>query len=341
MITARRASLARSRPALFLFLFTTLQFTHTLLADDPPQAVTVATYNLYNYRPTQENSSREEADYRATAEAIAELNADILCVQEMGKREDLVRLQEELRERGLDYPHISVVYAADYVRHLAILSKFKPAKVEHNTGAFYTIKGKHVPVRRGFVYARFEWGTYRLHLVGAHLKSKVYHELGQTDMRRYEARQLRYFVNQIAESEEGANILVLGDLNDSPDSSPVKSVVYRRYKYPKRMYDLRPVDTHNTGWTYYYAASDTYSRVDYAFASYSLLPEIDHSKSRIVQPTNWYQASDHRPLLIHIMPQEQEDPDRLQHFDNAIRRSAPAKPNDGPVVGTRKATRSE
>lgn len=310
--------------------------TATLCAADP---VSVLSFNLNNYAPGSSNDRKSPAGYAAITSIIAGADADIVVVQEMRGQWAAEKLQKSLADQGLDYPFLSVVEASDKFRKLAVFSRITPTKVAHNTTASYTIKDEIVPVRRGFAYCQFQFGDYSFHLIGAHLKSPVYHRLGQTDMRRYEARQLRYFIDDILKEDLEANILVVGDLNDNIDSSPLKTVIYRRYKYNKRLYDIRPVDAQNTSWTYFYSTTDNYGRVDFALASYGMLPELVMDRCRLRDDANWNVASDHRALLVTFVPEDRISESILDAFEGEVRITAHRPPPDGRIIGSRKVQR--
>lgn len=305
-----------------------------------PEPVSVLSFNLNNYAPGTNNDRKPPASYAAVASIIARASADIVVVQEIRSQWAADHLAAAVAKQGVDYPHVIVVEASDMFRKLAVFSRIKPAKIAHNTTASYTIKDEIVPVRRGFAYCQFKLGDYSFHLIGAHLKSPVYHRLGQTDMRRYEARQLRYFIDEILKEDLEANILVVGDLNDNIDSSPLKTIIYRRYKFNKRLYDVRPVDTQNTGWTYYYGTTDNYGRVDFALASYGMLPELVLDRCKLRSDPEWNVASDHRALYVSFLPVEQTSETILDAFEREVRTTAhQSPPPDGRIIGSRKVLR--
>jgi endonuclease/exonuclease/phosphatase family metal-dependent hydrolase len=168
-----------------------------------------------------------------------------------------------------------------------------------------------VRIQRGFMHAVFAFPNgYRLHVIGVHLKSRVFNSrYNQTDMRRYEARLLRYFVNEILQKEPDANVLVMGDMNDTYDSEPIRFLRDDKKPREKRLYDLRPADQSGLFWTHWWNQNDVYSRIDYAFASYALVPEINREKTKIVHlPEFWIFASDHRPILITLWTDNAQPP---------------------------------
>jgi len=293
----------------------------------PPETVAAApslrivTYNLCNYRDRSQPQIRTPEAREAVLRELAELAPDIAVLVETSGEGAVADIRDELARRGQPYPFQTTVPGADVERRIGILARQTPAALEHVTDSTYRLRDRDVPVQRGFGHCLFAWPSgYRLHLVAAHLKSKAFDPLGQTDMRRYEARLLRYLVDDIIGREADANILLVGDLNDTPDSSPISTLCSRRSNPPKQLYDLRPLDRFGMSWTHYWGAADTYSRIDYAMASFGLLPEVDFALTEIPFPPDWAVASDHRPLLITLrLGERPPSPDCLARFERNAR----------------------
>ncbi len=275
--------------------------------------ISVMTYNLCNYFVASEaDKPKEDDSKKALMGMIRTANPDILFVVELGGEKSLEDLMANLKAEGCrDYVFADEMTGDDETRHIGLISKFKPVKFEKKDNLFYKIKPKDkengypekVFIQRGFLHAVFEFeNNYRLHVVGAHLKSRLPHpRYIQTDMRRYEARLLRYLVNDIQEKEQGANILVVGDFNDIYSSDPLLTLRAKEKPEASRLYDLRPSDKSGLPWTHWWHGQDVYGRIDYALASASLLPEIDFEKTKIVHLQNyWMFASDHRPVFVTI-----------------------------------------
>ncbi|MDD7984542.1 endonuclease/exonuclease/phosphatase family protein [Lentisphaera marina] len=309
-----------------------------------PESVKVLSYNLYNYNPSHSSYQlKSSVSRKATASVIAKINADIVLLSELGHGNSLDELLVDLGERNVSYPFTSIVDGPDSLRRLCVLAKSAPVKVDHRTKVKFKLKGEEVSVSRGFAYCVFEWqNSYRLHFIGAHLKSKIPSPLGQTDMRRYEARQLHYLVASILKQEPEANIIVAGDMNDTFDSSPIKEIQYRRYKDEKRLYDLRPYDKSHASWTHYYDKSDEYSRIDYFFASYAMLNEINYEGLMIPHSPHWFIASDHRPLVLKFTPENKDPRPAMKLFENATRKNIrPQYESKEHFEGPRKASKEK
>ncbi len=271
------------------------------------------TYNLCNYFVAPETGKPKSDDSKkALIGMIKSANPDILFVVELGGEKSLEDLIGNLKSAGCkDYIFSDEMTGDDESRHIGFISKIKPAKVDKKENLFYRIKPKDkengyaekVFVQRGFMHLFFELeDNYRIHVIGAHLKSRLPHpRYIQTDMRRYEARLLRYLVNDIQEKEKDANILVVGDLNDIYSSDPLITLRAPEKTFKNRLYDLRPLDSSGLPWTHWWHSEDIYGRIDFIMASASLLPEINFDKTKVIHLRDyWMFASDHRPVLVSI-----------------------------------------
>jgi hypothetical protein len=210
---------------------------------------------------------------------------------------------------------------------LALISKIKPTTCELKKRS-YKIKNdktggeEEIQVLKGFIDAKFAIGKYEFTLLVADLKDREPDaELNQFDMRRYEARQLRYIFDEIIKVKADANIIVVGNFNDTCEKSTIKEIYARKYKNQKRLFDLRPIDDLKTSWTHWEGASDEYERSSYALSSYSMLPEILTANTRIVRTDDWLKLSSHRPLIISFRTEDMQeflDKDLANLYPNCI-----------------------
>ncbi len=288
-------------------LFIAILSTHSASAED----ISVMSFNIQNYFVQGDGFSpaKSEASKKSIAAILKTISPDIFIAIEIGKEKSYADLKQTLKQNGCEYKYTRIIEGEDSSRHIALFSKYEPKEFDVSTDMTYKIKVKNseeydeLGAQRGFIHALFVFDNgYRLHIMGAHLKSKVFNSrYNQTDMRRYEARLLKHLVNDILEKEPNANILVMGDLNDTYDSESIRQLRDENKKHEHRLYDLRPSDKWGLYWTHWWKLNDTYSRIDYALASYSILSEIDFAKSYVVHiPEQWLLASDHRPILISI-----------------------------------------
>jgi endonuclease/exonuclease/phosphatase family metal-dependent hydrolase len=56
-------------------------------------------------------------------------------------------------------------------------------------------------------------------------------------------------------------------------------------------------EARNITWTYYYAAEDSYSRIDYILLSPGMAKEWVTNETYVLTLANWSVGSDHRPLV--------------------------------------------
>jgi len=262
----------------------------------------VATYNLKHYSLEDRDGDghraepKPEAERRAVVAVLSRCRPDVLALQEIGAAEVLEELRRGLRAVGLDYPHVAQCVRPGQAVGLAVLSRHPIVARRVLTNDQYRIGTTNLPVLRGFLDVEIEpRPSYRFRLLVAHLKSKVYHPLGQTEMRRNEARLLAQHAHQILRERSDANLLVVGDLNDSPDSAPLQRLLGEEERL---LFDLRPADPLGDVWTHYSATVDVYSRIDYGLASAGMVAEYVRDKSCVVRDPATLVASDHRPLLL-------------------------------------------
>ena len=237
-----------------------------------------------------------------------------------------VRSESEMREfkRALGFRFAKMVKAKDPQSHLAMFAKTTPASYQEIADEQYTIKkGIKLKVLRGIIHSVFDFSGYKLHVFGAQLKDQTKHpKYLHTNMRRYEARILKKLVSAVIKKDLNANVLVLADLNDSCGKSPVKAVYARRFGLPKRLYDIRPLDSINVSWTFLDEKRDDYNRVDYALVSFALIPEVNYSACEIIEDPNWRKLSAHRAIVVSISCADKDlwDIKRVKSiFPNSIR----------------------
>jgi endonuclease/exonuclease/phosphatase family metal-dependent hydrolase len=261
---------------------------------------TVMTYNLYRYcyddrdRDGQRNDPKPDAEIAAIVETIAGARPDVLAVQEMGAPDLFQDFRDRLRKAGLDYPHAEYIPGSLTNLNIAVLSRFPFSSRQSATNETYTIGIMTYPVQRGFINVDVQVReNYRFRLLAAHLKSKVFHPAGQTEMRRNEARLLGKQVRHALEDNPELNLLAVGDFNDTQGSAPLAEIIGGKSK--ALLVDLRPSDASGDRWTHYWHKEDVYERLDYMLVSEGMLREVVPSKTRVLRPRQ-PAGSDHRPV---------------------------------------------
>ena len=261
----------------------------------------VMTFNLNQYAlvdrdgdaDTLEPKPREETD--AIIEVIRQAAPDILAVQEMGDPAAWAEFKYSLRQAGLEYGHEEYLRRGKSELNMAVLSRFPIVGRNSHTDDTYTIGPTKFPVMRGIVEVDIEVGpAYRLRLMVAHLKAKVFHSFGQAEMRRNEARLLNNHVRASLKENPDINLLVVGDFNDDPTSAALREIT--TYQRKRLLHDLRPTDPVGDAWTHR-LDDDNYHRIDYMLVSDGLLREAIPEKSYVVRSAELLRATDHRPLV--------------------------------------------
>ncbi len=277
---------------------------------------TAATFNIENYHlvDTATRSAKPEAGRAQVALALATLHPDVVALQEVGGRPALLELQTRLREAGLSLPHAEIVHGADTNIQLALLSRFPIVGRHPHTNDSYLLEGRRHRVSRGFLEAELQiTPRYRLTVLAAHLKSKrVVADAAESELREQEARLFRGKIEAILHSDPKAHLLVCGDLNDTPDSRPIRLILGQG---GPRLIDTRPAEPNGDSalsenprqrprrvvWTHHYGVEDSFSRLDYLLLSGELAQSWRPEGTRIFVQPDWGVASDHRPILAEFV----------------------------------------
>jgi endonuclease/exonuclease/phosphatase family metal-dependent hydrolase len=272
-----------------------------------PAEVVFAAWNLRNYvlhparradgRPVVAAKSPESVE--AVVQQILDIRPDILGVLEIGSRRDLADLQRRLRQGGLDLPHSTRVDGPDKVRRLALLSRYPLKGTRHATRDTFLLDGLPHQPRRGFLDTTvMVRPDFPLRLLGAHLKSRrLMAQFDQAEFRRRESLLLRRRIDDILHNAPGQPLLVFGDFNDTKNS-PVLGTLLGRRGSPQALTAVPLADRHGDQWTYRWAETDEYSRIDFVLVNSVLRPLIRRNGTRIHRARDWAVASDHRPLVV-------------------------------------------
>ena len=275
-------------------------------------AFTVATYNVENYliRPTERRPDKPKAAQEKIQEALLAARPDVVALQEMGSRDALESLRQQLDSKGLKYSYWDHITGYDPDIHLSVLSRYPIVSKIPHSDISYRLDGKPLNVSRGFleVEARIT-PEYRITIFVAHLKSKRPVSVAdEAEMRLMEALELRKLIDAKLAADPDRNIVVLGDMNDTKDSPSVRALISSgKFK----LTDTRPAERNgdnlpnpnpryeprNVTWTHYYGKEDTYSRIDYILISPGLRQEWDPTRTWIPEIPNWGQGSDHRLIM--------------------------------------------
>jgi endonuclease/exonuclease/phosphatase family metal-dependent hydrolase len=292
-----------------------LGFNATLLcAQLQAESFRVATYNVENYlnKPTETRRYvKSNAAKAIIRESIRAIKPDVIAFQEMGDISALMELRDSLKKEGLDYPNWEHVSGFDTNIHVAVLSRFPIVARRPHTNDNFLLSGRRFQVSRGFAEVDIKVNDhYTFTLLAAHLKSRrPVPEADEAELRKEEARLLRSKVDARLTANPEANIVVLGDFNDTYNTTSTKSVVGPRGNH--QLVDTRPAERNGdnlpnpiprysprtVNWTHYYGVEDSYSRIDYIMLSPGMAREWVTNETYIPTIPNWGIGSDHRPLV--------------------------------------------
>lgn len=274
---------------------------------------TVATYNVQNYLDvaTVTREQKSPASKAKVRESIRVMSPDVLALQEIGTTNALLELRDSLRAEGLFYPYWEHVRGFDTNIFVAVLSRFPIVARNPITNANFLLRGRRFMISRGFANVDIEVNrNYRFTLINVHLKSRrATADANEAEIRAQEARILRQIIDALLNLNPNLNLVVLGDLNDSKNSIPVRTIIGRGRN---SLIDTRPAEINGDAvvpdspgyhslrritWTHFYAKEDLYQRSDYILISRSMARQWDATGTYVVTVPNWGIASDHRPIV--------------------------------------------
>ena len=285
----------------------------------PTAHFTVATYNLENYldAPAGDRLVKSPEAKAGIREAIRRVNPDVLALQEIGSRDALLELRAALKTEGVEYPEWEFVTGHDTNIFVAILSRLPIVARRPHTNENFLLRGRRYQVSRGFAEVDLRVNDrYAFTLIAAHLKSR--RQVGYADeaeLREQEAIRLRGIVEARLRANPRANLVVLGDFNDTKESRAIRRLLGDGRT---RLVDTRPAERNGDDapspnphwaprrvtWTYFYGLEDSYDRIDYILVSPGMAAEWSTASSYVLAMPNWGVASDHRPVVAGFVAQE-------------------------------------
>jgi endonuclease/exonuclease/phosphatase family metal-dependent hydrolase len=272
----------------------------------------VATYNLENYLavPLGTRPAKAPAGRAKIRESLRAIQADVVALQEVGGTNVLMELRASLKGEGLDYPFWDFVPGWDTNIQVAVLSRFPITARRPHTNDSFLLFGRRFRVSRGFAEMDIKVNDrYSFTLLATHLKSRrPVPEADEAEMREQEALLLREKIDARLSVHPEANLIVLGDLNDTHDSKSTRAVIGRGRR---ALIDTRPAERNgdrdanpnprfeprHVTWTHHYGKEDSYQRIDYILLSRGMAREWNKSETYVLALANWGTASDHRPVV--------------------------------------------
>lgn len=201
--------------------------TSLAAADELPQKVTIATWNLEwffdNYTrdnvfdlPKQQSPpSKAEWEWklRVTADAIARLNPTILCLQEVESRNTVAKLVKRLKEEHRIEYRIAFVEGSDVFteQNVCVLAQSGLVEFGRKEQTQEMYRSKEYYNLNKHIVCTFEWASgddlVRLTLLNIHQRAQP----EQTAIRIRQAKLAhRYLAEKIS---AGENVVLIGDTN--------------------------------------------------------------------------------------------------------------------------------
>ncbi len=294
--------------------------------------VRIATFNTenlfarYNFREGRESlalngftindlafSLHNDTSKKITAQAIKEIKADIICLQEVENISVLERFNSQFLAK-LKYKHRILIDTHDpRFIDIAFLSKFPITTVS----TYRNLRNKKNTTwlfSRDCLKVEFNVEGKKVILYGNHFKSMIYSRESTKERRLEQVEKVAEIITEDWKDQnyEG-NFIVLGDFNDYIDSNTA----------------LKPLINHNglvnttknmdkeKSWTHFWATGNEYRQLDYILISKSL-SEINDTLPVIMRKglpyraekydgsrfddvgENHPKASDHAPICIDL-----------------------------------------
>lgn len=286
-----------------------LIFSGGLVVSGDGQTFSVASFNVNNYRlvDSKTRKARPDAARSHVAGAICFSRPDIVGLQEVGSPMALDSLRSELSQLGVEYPFSAFLDIENQEIQCAVLSRFPILEDHSSDRQEFLLYGRTFMVLRGIMELEIEISpSYRVRLLNVHLKSRLptwYAD--ESDYRLAEAQVLRQRIDRLLVDDSKIDLVVVGDLNDSPDSRVIRTILG---KGRNRLTDCRPCEKNlsneqgkelssEVSWTHHFDRGDGYFRYDYVLISPGLRPDLRSDLSHIPRYPFWQVASDHRLII--------------------------------------------
>lgn len=245
-----------------------------------------------------EQSTADDRPLREAIEVIQSVRPDIVAVLHIENRARWETLLQRLGSREDRYPHTDFQVAEDASGAMGIVSRFPIIERRVRLDLDYSIQGHPRRMSREMVDVTVLTGPQDpLRLLLAHLKNKTFHQLGQTEMRRNEARLVARHIHSILDAAPECRLLLAGALHDESESAAVQKIIGQP---GTRLVDLRPADPAGNAWTERDRSGDIYTRSDYLLASPAVAARVATCDTRILDIPVSKSMSMHRPILVGI-----------------------------------------
>ena len=198
---------------------------------------TLNVYWLYDEAPPHKKWAEQRDDQsweqalEVLARALAEIDADVIALQEIEDRKAVERLNGALSKLGQAYPYFWVGASTDAYtgQDVAIMSRFPPLSEPIRSypsmrEEFYNSKGySRLATVQKLMRVDIEVFDEPVTVYALHLKSKRGKQFDSDAERFAQARIVRRLVRPTLEKGR-PNVIVMGDFNDVPGSAALRRI---------------------------------------------------------------------------------------------------------------------
>ena len=269
-----------------------------LLTGEPLKIMNWNTRNFLN--DVNDSSAMEEqvkqpAEYQAQLTAVASpidtKNPEVVV---FGEVENQPVLDDLLAELGPEWVDSSVIDSVDPRGiDVAAISKLPFTDVVSHGSDMFTVEGTQAPTysfARDAVEYHFTFRGQPIVLIGVHYRSK-----GPPDdpnKRLAEAQRSRAIADDLTAANPDLGVIILGDFNDLPDSSPFKAVQGPASDtYRDAAANVAEADR----WTYDF--ENKLELIDHQMANPLMTQHLDTKEVVILHSDVTEDASDHAPMM--------------------------------------------
>lgn len=272
----------------------------------------LATYNIRNLFDGIQNPGKEpekakpEKEKAALAQAMRDINADVIGLQEVESKEVLTQFRDQyLADMG--YREVVLVEANDPRGiDVALMSRYPVTAVKSHKDVRFPVPGQAQPAgfSRDVLQVRVQGpNNYALTVFVLHLKSQ--HGGDEADVRREaEARAAQQIIGAFQKANPRENVIVMGDFNDTPLEKPIQPLVSGL-----GLTDVIMKDLGSDTWVFTYHPQKYRSRIDFMLLSPSMMNEYIPRSVKLYKPSkqgeqwqklHFYDASDHIPVTLDL-----------------------------------------
>ncbi|MCA9671096.1 MAG: endonuclease/exonuclease/phosphatase family protein [Myxococcales bacterium] len=273
-----------------------------------PVRIKLATFNVRNLFDSSDDpdklddvpsKSEVDAKLKAIGIAIRRLDADIVALQEIENRAILDRLNnEELSSLG--YEHVRLVEGND-VRgvDVALLSKFPvPRAVSWKNEVFKGVDGdtQNYGFSRDCLEATIDVAPDRkLVLLVNHLRANDDSDPTALKRREAQAAQVRRIADETLALDPRANLAVIGDLNDLPNSRTLELIRGTDGSKKPELADV--AETIDVAERYTTIYRGDHRQIDYILVAPGLAEDLVIGSASVNHDGAFSATSDHFPVM--------------------------------------------